>query len=86
MAIHESFLSKILGVAPIGTAKVSNPQKFSLRNCIFHKLAKVFSLESFPLYSIQVGTSFTQSFQLWPIFEGGDYLKVASIRKNMVLK
>ena len=35
-----------------GAAKLSNPQKFSLRKFIFHQFLKVFSLESFPLYSI----------------------------------
>ena len=86
VAIRKSFLCKIWGVASFGMVKASNPRKFSLRNHIFHKFMKVFSLKSFLLYGIQIGASFTQSFQLWPLFEGGDYVKVASIWKNMVLK
>ena len=42
VAIRESFLRKIWGVASFGAAKASNPQKFSP--------SKVFSLESFLLY------------------------------------
>ena len=35
-------------------APASNPRKFSPRNFIFHQSAKVFSLESFPLYGANV--------------------------------
>ena len=38
------FSEKFGSVASFGTAKVSNPE-------YFHQFAKVFSLESFPLYS-----------------------------------
>ena len=50
VAIRESFLHEIWGVASFGTAKASNPRKFSPRKSYFHQFAKVFSLESFPLY------------------------------------
>ena len=50
VAIHESFLHDIWGVASFGAGKASNPQKFSPRKSYFHQFAKVFSLESFPLY------------------------------------
>ena len=52
VAIHKSFLHEIWGVAFFGAAKVSNLQKFSPRNRIFHQFANVFFLESFPLYGI----------------------------------
>ena len=45
VAIRKSFL---WGVASFGMAKVGN-----LRKSSFHQFVKVFSLESFPLYSIQ---------------------------------
>ena len=44
------FSMKFGGVVFFGTAKASNPQKFSRRKSIFHQSVKVFSLESFPLY------------------------------------
>ena len=61
VAIRECFLHKIWGVASFGTAKVSNPRKFSpqksyssqiresflRKNHILHKSAKVFSLKKF---------------------------------------
>ena len=50
MAIRESFLREIWGVVSFGSAKASNLQKFSLQKSYFHQFAKVFSLESFPLY------------------------------------
>ena len=43
------FSTKLGGMVSFGTAKVSNPRKFSL---YFHQFAKVFSRESFPLYGI----------------------------------
>ena len=59
----KGFSAKFWGMASIGVAKASNPQKFSLRksyfspisnsflceSCSFHQLAKVFSLETFLL-------------------------------------
>ena len=36
----------------LAATPVSNPQKFSLRKSYFRQIAKVFSLESFPLNSI----------------------------------
>ena len=41
MAIRESFLRKIWGVASFGMAKASNMQNFSLHNRIFHKFSKL---------------------------------------------
>ena len=52
VAICESFLHKIWGVASFGMAKASNPRKFSPRKSYFHQFAKVFSLTSFPLYGM----------------------------------
>ena len=46
------FSTKFGGVASFAMAKASNPRKFFCENRIFHQFAKVFSLESFPLYSI----------------------------------
>ena len=56
MAICKSFLCEIWGVASFGTAKTSNPRKFSPRKLYFHQFAKVFSLKSFPLYGILLVT------------------------------
>ena len=50
VAVHESFLREIWGVASFGVAKTSNPRKFYPQKSYFHQFAKVFSLESFPLY------------------------------------
>ena len=50
VAVHESFLREIWGVASFGTAKMSNPRKFYPQKSYFHQFAKVFSLKSFPLY------------------------------------
>ena len=50
VAIRESFLCEIWGVASFGVAKASNPWKFSSQRSYFHQFAKVFSLESLPLY------------------------------------
>ena len=44
------FSAKFWGGASFGTAKASNPRKFSLRKSYFHQSVKVFSFESFPLY------------------------------------
>ena len=52
VAIRESFLHKIWGVASFGKAKASNLQKFSPQKSYFHKFTKAFFLESFPLYSM----------------------------------
>ena len=43
------FFAKFGGVASLAVAKESNPRKFFR---IFNQFAKVFSLKSFPLYSI----------------------------------
>ena len=53
VAIRESFLCEIWGMAFFGAAKASNSQKFIHENCIFHQFAKIFSLESFPLYGMK---------------------------------
>ena len=37
---------------PLVWQKASNPRKFSPRKSNYYQFAKVFSLESFPLYSI----------------------------------
>ena len=58
VAIRESFLREIWGVVSFGVAKASNPRKFSLQKSNYYQFAKVFSLESFPLYGItKQGTS-----------------------------
>ena len=44
------FSTKFESEASFGMAKQSNPRKFSLQK--FHQFAKVFSLDSFPLYGI----------------------------------
>ena len=44
------FSPRNLGVVSFGAAKASNLQKFSPQKSYFHQFAKVFSLESFPLY------------------------------------
>ena len=44
------FSTKFWDVPSFGAAKASNPWKLLLKYCISHKLAKVFSLESFPLH------------------------------------
>ena len=51
----ESFNCKIWGVASFAATKVSNPWKFSPRKSYFHQFAKVFSLESFPVYGCLLG-------------------------------
>ena len=51
------FLCEIWGVASFGTAKASNLRKFSPRKSYFNQFAKVFSLESFPLYGNSHGVS-----------------------------
>ena len=48
------FSAKFGGVATFGTAQASNLQKISPQKSYFHQFAKVFALESFPLYSIKV--------------------------------
>ena len=48
----KAFSAKFGNEMFFGTAKLSNPQKFSLRKFVFHQFVKVFSLESFLLYSI----------------------------------
>ena len=53
VAICESFLHEIWSVASFGTAKAGNLRKFSPQKLYFHQFAKVFSLESLPLYGIQ---------------------------------
>ena len=50
VAIRESFLREIWGVVSFSAAKASNSRKFSPQKSYFHQIAKVFSLESFPLY------------------------------------
>ena len=44
------FSAKFGRVVSFCTTKASTPQKFSPRKSCFHQFAKVFSLESFPLY------------------------------------
>ena len=46
------FPVKFGGLVSLGAAQMGIPQKFLCKNCIFHQFVKVFSLESFPLYSI----------------------------------
>ena len=65
VAIRESFLCKIGGMVSFGTAKASNLRKFSQRNHIFHQFAKVFSLESFPLYDIILRGKWSSLHRRW---------------------
>ena len=51
VAIHESFLREIGGVASFGSDTIH--ESFLHKNLIFCQFSKVFSLESFPLYGIQ---------------------------------
>ena len=46
------FFTKFGGMASVGVAKASNPQKFSLRKPYFTKFMKVFSLEIFSLHGM----------------------------------
>ena len=57
VAIRESFLHKIVGVAFFGSDTSEQSTKVPLRKSDFHQNAKVFSLESYPLYGIGQSTS-----------------------------
>ena len=46
------FYAKFGGVVSFGAAQQAFRESFLHENCLFHQFAKVFSLESFPLYSI----------------------------------
>ena len=46
------FFAKFGGVAPLVLQKRAIHESFLRENRIFHQFAKVFSLESFPLYGI----------------------------------
>ena len=55
--LRENFLRKFGDMVSFGVVKVSNPCKFFFffffrKNRIFYQFAKVFSLESFPLYGM----------------------------------
>ena len=52
VAIRESFLRKIWGHGIRWCGKGAIRESFLRENHIFHQFAKVFSLESFPLYGI----------------------------------
>ena len=58
----EVFSTKFESVVSFGTAKASNLQKFSQRNLFFfQQFAKVFSLESFPLYGGNISNDVSEA-------------------------
>ena len=59
-------------------ASHSNPQKFSLRNLLFHTFVKIFSLESFPLYGtlLMLSTVRTVCYMVHSHFQCDNYLSV----------
>ena len=53
---------------------------------IFFTNSRKFSPSKVSCYTVLSWRFFYQSFQLWPLFEDSDYVKVVSIWKNIVLK
>ena len=79
------FSAKFGAWHPLAWQKWAIHESF-LCEIIFFTNSRKFSPSKVSCYTVLSWRFFYQSFQLWPLFEGSDYVKVVSIWKNIVLK